>query len=163
MTDHRSSAQCQCGAVVLALDAPPILTNVCTCDDCQAAGHLLEGREGAPDILGPQGGTAYALVRKDRVTCTQGAAYLRAHRLRDGTPTLRGVAICCNSLMFADFTNGHWLSIAQDRFAPAALPASVPHYDRQGVGFALRLVTAWAAMGFKRPRFAPQGQPLPPI
>ena len=109
------------------------------------------------------------LYRKDRVQCVTGQQYLREHRLKPKSPTRRVVAACCNSAMFLDFTKGHWLSMFRNRFAAGAPPLEmrvmtaerragveladdVPNYPRHSGKFMLKLIAAWIAMGFRRPR-----------
>ena len=77
-------------------------------------------------------------------------------------------ARCCNTAMFADFTRGHWLSVYRGRLAdnvpPATmrlmtaarpqgviLPDDMTNYPRYSGKFMLKLLGAWAAMGFRRP------------
>ena len=108
------------------------------------------------------------LYRKDRVQCVTGRQHLEAHRLQPGSPTRRLVATCCNSAMFLDFTKGHWLSMYRKRFPPGAPPLEmrvmtkdrragveladdVPNYRGHSGRFMLKLITAWIAMGFRRP------------
>jgi hypothetical protein len=71
--------------------------------------------------------------------------------------------------MFADFTKGHWLSIYRARLADdvpslemrvmtASRPQGVtpsddaPSYAGVSGKFMWKLLTAWAAMGFRRPK-----------
>ena len=84
--------------------------------------------------------------RKDHVHCTQGASLLGEHRLKPESPTRRIVASCCNTAMFLDFTKGHWISIYRER-----LPLERTVVDRKSGLFVLRLVWAWAQMGFRTP------------
>ena len=147
-----TEVRCRCGKVALAAQGRPILTSVCHCADCQAAGRLLEARAGAAPILDATGGVAYVLFRKDRVHCLRGREQLREHRLTAGTPTRRVVATCCNSFMFAEFTKGHWLSVVRDRIADGPAIARAPAEETKSVTFLLRLIAAWARMGFRRPR-----------
>jgi hypothetical protein len=165
------TARCRCGKVQLETSGRPILTGTCYCTSCQEAGHRFEQLASAPPVLNSDGGTDYVLYRKDRVECAMGQAYLEEHRLRPDSPTRRVVAACCNSPIFLDFTKGHWLSIYRNRFPAEAPPLEMrvmTHERRAGVELAddlpnypgnsgklmLRLVSAWIAMGFRRPQIS---------
>jgi hypothetical protein len=125
----------------------------------------------APSVVGDDGGTNLMLYRKDRVGPITGGDLLQEHRLTPTSPTRRVVATCCNTPMFLEFTNGHWLSVYAgrlsgalppldmrvmtiDRLEQSPLPTDVPNYERQSAGFMWKLLTAWAAMGFRRPKVA---------
>jgi hypothetical protein len=59
--------------------------------------------------------------------------------------------------MVMDFTKGHWLSfymrvMTEDRPAGATLPGEVPIYPKRSARFMWKLLLAWGAMGFRRPR-----------
>lgn len=123
----------------------------------------------ARPMLEENGGTRFALYRKDRVEISKGGDLLRAHRLSSTAPTRRVVATCCNSPVFLEFKGGHWLSLysslwpegrapqpeirtmTSDRAADAALDNTIPAGTWQTVGFYGKLLTAWIAMGFKVP------------
>jgi hypothetical protein len=102
------------------------------------------------------------------VQCVTGQQYLREQRLKPESATRRVVATCRNSAMFLDFTKGHWLSMFRYRFATGGPPLEmrvmtaerragvvladdVPNYPRHSGKFMLKLITAWIAMGFRRP------------
>jgi len=164
------TAACQCEAVGLEVSGQPILSAICHCESCQTAGRRMEELAGAPPVLGPYGGTSFMLVRKDRIRCLRGEDHLAEVRLKPNSPTRRVLATCCNSPMFLEFTNGHWLSLYMDRFDPAdrARPElrtmtkdlRIPMEDNEGVPafashsgrFMWRLLKAWAAMGFRSPK-----------
>ncbi len=92
---------------------------------------------------------------------------LAEHRLTDDSKTRRVVATCCNTPMFLDLTQGHWLSIygalwpegalpkldlrTVTKHAPpgVVLPDDVPNARTHNVNFFFRLIMAWAAMGFR--------------
>ena len=162
-------ASCACGQVRLEAVGAPILSAVCYCESCRTAARAFEQVPGAPAVLDAGGGVAYCLFRKDRVTITQGADHLREHRLTPKSATRRVVATCCNAPMFLDFTSGHWLSLyrgrlrgdapplemgvmAKDWPAGAAPLGGLPTYPAHPARFMVRLLTAWAAMGFRRPK-----------
>jgi len=73
--------------------------------------------------------------------------------------------------MFLDFTPGHWLTIFRDRLSGQApeprmrimtkdkpegveLSNAIPAYDAQPPRLMFKLLAAWAAMGFRRPKIA---------
>jgi hypothetical protein len=152
MSHTMNKAKCRCGLVELEMRGAPIVTTVCHCSACREAGRILESLAGAAPILDTGEGTPFALFRKDRVQCVKGQENLRQHRLKDSSPTRRVVAVCCNTLMFLDFTKGHWITVARDRFDGSQVIAGAPHQDRQGAQFILRLIVSWAAMGFRTPK-----------
>jgi hypothetical protein len=166
---HSLFASCRCGQVAFEAAGAPILSATCYCESCRKAARQFEQAPGAPSVLNAEGGVDYCLFRKDRVKITKGAEHLRAHRLAEASPTRRVVAACCNAPMFLDFTKGHWLNIyrdrlpadapppemgvmAKDRPAGAARPGGLPAYPTYPPKFMIRLLAAWAAMGFRRPR-----------
>ena len=165
------TASCRCGAVVLEVAGAPIVHTACYCASCQAAGQRIEQLPDAPPVLGADGGSDYVLYRKDRVRCVKGSERLEAHRLKPDAPTRRMVAACCNSAMFLDFTKGHWLTLYRarlpepvrplemrvmtaDRPEGVVLPDDVPNYAGHTGKFMWKLLSAWAAMGFRMPKVA---------
>ncbi|MCG7625107.1 GFA family protein [Epibacterium sp. Ofav1-8] len=166
----RTELTCRCRQAALRVDGPPILSSECLCADCQAAGAILGTLPGAAPVLDGNRATRFVLFRKDRVRCLRGADHLSEHRLAPDSKTRRVIASCCNTPLFLDFTQGHWLSAyghlwsAEDlpplelrtmvRDAPegAALPRDVPNLATHGLRFFARLIGAWAAMGFRTPR-----------
>lgn len=161
---------CRCGKVALEAIGEPILGAACYCRSCQTAGGAFEAVAEAPPVLRTDGGTDYALFRKDRVRCARGAEFLAEHRLKPGSPTRRVVATCCNSPMFLEFTKGHWLSLYMERMAPEERPPielrtmtkdlavpvefddAIPAYNTHSGPFMWKLLWAWAAMGFRAPK-----------
>lgn len=170
MTTTQRLAKCACGHVALRLGGEPIVTAACYCTSCQTAGEVFAGLPGLVPVLQDDGGTAYLLCRKDRVEPVQGAEALREFRLKPGTPTRRVVAVCCNTPMFLEFQNGHWLSIYRERLPTADRPPvemrtmtmdrragvgfndAIPSYRKHSGRFMWRLLAAWAAMGFRAPK-----------
>ena len=161
-------ASCQCGKVVFEAAFAPILAVSCYCTSCQKAGHAFEKMPSAPPVLDADGGTPVLMYRKDRVRCVRGLELLEARKLKPDSPSRRIFTTCCNSAMLGDFTKGHWLSLYRKRFAgevppmqmrimtkerPAGivLREDVPNYDGFSGKFALKLIAAWVAMGFRRP------------
>lgn len=160
--------KCQCGEVSISAAGNPIVSSACYCSDCQAAGHEIEQLPDAPRLVSNDGGTLAVLFRKDRVKIVQGSNFLHEHRLTPDSPTRRVVATCCNSAMFLDYTKGFWLSIYTDRFASDApalqmrtmvkerpkgvtLKNDVPNYESFSGKFMVKLMLAWASMGFRSP------------
>lgn len=167
-----SEIVCRCGEVRLLASGAPILTAICHCHSCQRAGAGFAELPGAPRVLNADGGTEFVLFRKDRVVCARGEALLRAHRLAPQASTRRVLARCCDTPMFLEFAKGHWLSIyraclgasappvdmrvmTRDRSAGVALAADVPSYETHSLRFMWRLLSAWAAMGFRAPALGP--------
>ena len=165
------TATCQCGAVAFEAVGRPIAHTVCYCASCQEAGRRIEQLAGAPPVLDADGGTDFLLYRKDRVRCVQGGEQLEAHRLKPDSVTRRLVARCCNSAMALDFTRGHWLTVYRGRLPEDApplemrvmtadrregveLPDDLPNYSGHSGGFMWKLMSAWAAMGFRVPKVA---------
>jgi hypothetical protein len=164
-----STASCRCGAVVLEMTGPPIMRAACYCASCQEAGRQIQSLAGASPVLAADGGTDFVLYRKDRVRCVQGGDRLQARRLKPESPTRRLVATCCNSAMALDFTKGHWLTLYRarlsgpvqpldmrvmtaDRPQGVVLPDDAPNYPAHSGKFMGKLLGAWAAMGFRRPK-----------
>jgi len=169
--DIAQTAACRCGGVVLEVVGAPIVHAACYCASCQAAGRRIEQLADAPPLVGADGGTDLVLYRKDRVRCVQGGERLDAHRLKPESPTRRMVAACCNSAMFLDFTKGHWLTVYRarlpddvpplemrvmtaDRREGVVLPDDMPNYAAHTGRFMWKLLTAWAAMGFRTSKVA---------
>jgi hypothetical protein len=117
------------------------------------------------------GGTDYVIYRKDRVRCVSGGDLLEGRRLKPDSPTRRMIARCCDTPMFLDFTQGHWLTIYRDRLpdimppatmrmmtaerpAGVTLPDDMANYPGRSAKFMLKLLRAWMAMGFRRPAVA---------
>ncbi len=154
---------------MLEAKAWPIVSVACYCESCQQAARHFEQTEGAPPVLNADAGVDYCLFRKDRIKVVRGGEHLREHRLTASSPTRRVVAACCNAPMLLDFTPGHWLNLYRDRM-PSGAPAielGVMAKDRQAGGrpatsvrtypgmpprVMIRLLAAWVAMGFRRPK-----------
>jgi hypothetical protein len=160
---------CGCGQVSFDANGTPIARAICYCASCRTAGIGFAQAPGAPSIVGADGGTDMTLYRKDRIGPMSGGALLHEHRLNPESPTRRVVASCCNTPLFADFTKGHWLSVytgslageiapldmrvmTADRPAGPALPDDVPQHPKFPPRFMLKMLAAWMAMGFRRPK-----------
>lgn len=163
------AVSCRCGEVAFEAADAPIMTVACHCESCQEAGRRIAEMPGALPTVSPDGGTDFALYRKDRIRCVQGGGRLVEHRLKPDSPTRRMVAGCCNSAMFLEFKGGHWLSVYRGRLpegaAPVemrvmtgdqrdgiALPDDVPSYASHSGRFMWKLLGAWVAMGFRVPK-----------
>jgi hypothetical protein len=168
MSAQRLTASCSCGAVEIEAMGTPIVVAICFCDDCQAAARRIEAMPGAAPFRQNDGGTPLVVYRKDRVRWTRGEKLLTKFKLRDGSPTNRRLATCCNSVMLLDFDDTKfWADIYGARiqgtapkpemlictkFAPEtpANPDRLPSYSRHAPKFILRLLAARAAMLFSR-------------
>lgn len=163
------TASCRCGAVAFEVMGAPIICAACYCESCQEAGQRFAQIADAPPVLSADGGTDFILHRKDRIVCTRGGETLQEHRLTPESATRRMVAGCCNSPMFLEFAQGHWLSLYRGRLSEGAPPlemrvmtanrrqgvelaGDVPNYATHSVKFMWRLLSAWAAMGFRVPK-----------
>jgi hypothetical protein len=171
MTDY-ARLRCRCGQVQVTLEQAPFLVVGCCCDSCRMAEARL--RHLSPDLppLGQHGATHFALCRKDRLRFDAGANHLREFRLTPDATTRRVIAGCCNTPVFLEFLNGHWLSVYASLWptavAPvismrtmtgdlpgplaAALPDNATNCRRHSLSFFARLMGAWIAMGFRRPK-----------
>src|SRR5918997_4397482 len=113
MSEHSKSltiARCSCEGVELGALGDPIMSAVCYCQSCQEGSRQIEALPYGRPVCDSDGGTAYVLYRKDRIEYSKGSQLLRGYKLTDESPTRRVVASCCNSPMFLDFEQGHWLS-----------------------------------------------------
>ena len=160
---------CACGAVEMEAQKSPILSTECHCTSCRTAADMMRALHGAPPLRESSGGIRMVMYPKDRVRCSKGAAHLREFRLTDTTKTRRVVAACCNTPMFLDFTQGHWIDLyghlwpigtlpplqmrtmTGDLDDPSILPRDVPNLKTHSPRFFLRLIGAWAAMRFRTP------------
>ncbi len=161
---------CACGQLQLAVDGRPIITSECHCTSCRTAGSRLQALPSSPRVLEENGGTHFVLYRKDRVRFLAGTEHLRELRLSPKSPTRRVVATCCHTPIFLEFQNGHWLSLygrlwpedvrppislrtmTSDLPPGTALPDDVPNARTQNAAFFAKLLGAWIAMGFRRPK-----------
>ncbi|MCC5970854.1 MAG: hypothetical protein JJU15_12985 [Pararhodobacter sp.] len=161
---------CACGQVALNLTGRHILSAECLCSDCQQAAVAFQALPDTRPVVDDKGATRFVLYRKDRVQCERGQEFLAEHRLTDDSKTRRVIATCCNTPMFLDFTQGHWLSIygtlwpdgalpklnlrtmTKDAPADVVLPDDVPNARTHNIGFFAKLIIAWAAMGFRVPK-----------
>jgi hypothetical protein len=161
---------CACGRLALEVERAPIVSVECHCNSCRAAGARLRTLAAAPQVLEANGGTRFVLYRKDRVRFLRGTELLKELRLTPGAKTRRVVATCCNTPVFLEFQNGHWLSLYGCLWPEGTLPAlelrtmtsdlpdrsalgdDAPNGRRQSVSFMAKLLGAWIAMGFRSPK-----------
>jgi hypothetical protein len=161
-------ASCACGSVELDAIGAPIVGAVCYCDDCQTGARRIQALSNAAPVQDGDGGTAYLLYRKDRVTCTKGAERLEGLKIRDKSATNRVVASCCSAAMMLNFDDGKpWVSVYRARFegdvpplqmrintrfrvGSSPLPNDLPNYAGFPLRFIARLVRAWVAVRLGR-------------
>jgi hypothetical protein len=141
---------------------------VCYCDTCQAGSGRIEALPNAPPVLGPDGGSAYVLYRKDRIKYVKGAELLKDMKLEKTSTTSRVVATCCNSAMVMRFDDAkHWVPVYRARFQDelppvqwrictkfkpenAVLPTDVPSSAMYPGGLMWKLLSSKIAMLFSR-------------
>lgn len=170
MTKQTTVLTCTCGQVALEVQGRPIVSAECLCTDCQNAGAFLQSLPGAPPTLDQKAATRFVLYRKDKVRDVKGQGFLREHRLSKDSKTRRVVAICCNTPMFLEFSNGHWLSVygglwpvaslpalqirtmTRDRPEGVELPDDVPNPRTHTFSFYAKLLRTWAAMRLRAPK-----------
>ena len=159
-----NTATCACGRVAMEAQGAPIVSAICYCDDCQEGGRRIEALPGAARVLNEDGGSDYVVYRKDRVRVSRGTELLKATKVKEGSPTNRVIATCCNSAMMLNFDDSkHWLDFYRarlrtpappaqmlvcTRFAPApdSLPRDVPAYPGHPFNFIAKLLRARIAM-----------------
>ncbi|NZA26466.1 hypothetical protein H0E84_08710 [Luteimonas sp. SJ-92] len=167
---------CACGQVRLEATGDPITSTECHCASCRASAIRLQAVPNGPHLQEPNGGTRFVLYRKDRIDFLGGWELLESFRLSADAKTRRVIASCCNTPVFLEFENGHWLSLygglwtpetlprlelrtmTSDLPDPSVLPDDVPNMRRQSGRFFVKLLGAWIAMGFRAPRLAITGE-----
>jgi len=113
---HSMTARCVCGSVELQAVGDAITSVVCYCDDCHEGARQIKALPNAGPVRDPDGGSAFVIYRKDRVTCSKGARLLRAYKIKDQSATNRLVATCCNSAMLLNFDDRrHWVDLYRAR------------------------------------------------
>ena len=168
MANPPMTIRCACGEVGAEVLGRAIPSASCFCGDCQAAAERLEALPGGNTVRDADGGTPLVLQNKRRFRLSRGAEKLEAHKLREGSPTSRFVATCCNTPMYLGFDNGlHWVSIFRHRFQGDAPPLEmrintkampgfrraedgVPTYASVPASFIGRLMLDRLAMVFRR-------------
>jgi hypothetical protein len=162
------TARCSCGSVEIEAFGTPITSVVCYCDSCQEGSRQIEALTKAVPILGPDGGTAYILYRKDRVKYSKGAELLKGYRIEEKSTTSRVVATCCSSAMVMRFDDAkHWVPVYRARFQGdvpplqwrictkfkpenAVVPTDIPGSTMYPAGFMWKLLTSKLSMLFSR-------------
>ena len=170
-----SDLGCKCGSMRMQVRGPHIAVVECLCGDCHIAADQLEKLDGVGSMTNSLGATPYVMHRKDRITITQGQEHLRNHRIRPDATTRRVIASCCNTPMYMEMKDGHWLSIYAKLWPDEArpelemrtmtgkaptqdqLPNDVPNLNTHNLSFYWRLFVAWAAMRFRNPEFKVDG------
>jgi hypothetical protein len=150
VTARDLTSVCRCGATAFSTVGSPITVATCHCESCKAAAHQFAEKGGGP-VIGDHGGVDYVLFRKDRVTLLRGKENLADRHLKIDSPTRRVVATCCHSPMLLDFAPGHWLSLYRSGFGEQAPAPTMRAYTAK---FFVKLIVAWAAMGFRRPKLS---------
>jgi len=166
---------CACGAVRAEVTGAPILVSECLCDSCRAAAGRLAALPGARSILTSYGATPAAECRKDRLRFIAGTEQLREFRLKPDAGSRRVIAACCNTPLFLEMKGGHWLSVYLHLWPEAlrpkpelrtmtgdlpdasVLPDDIPNLKTHTIGFYMKLLGAWIAMGFRNPRIEVAG------
>lgn len=161
---------CACGQFHVELTGKPFITTECHCDSCREAARRMSALPAAFPPADNNGGTPFALYRKDRIGFPDGTDNLKAYRLTEQSPTRRVVTTCCNSPIFLEFQSGHWLSLYANLWPLERRPAiairtmtsdlpenhllddALPAGKAVTAGFYWKLLTAWVAMGFKVPK-----------
>ena len=162
------TARCSCGSVEIEAFGTPITSAVCYCDSCQEGSRQIETLTNAVPVLGPDGGTAYVLYRKDRITYSKGAELLKGYKIDEKSTTSRVVATCCNSAMVMRFDDArHWVPVYRARFQGdipplqwrictkfkpenAVLPTDIPSSTMYPAGLGWKLLTSKLSMLFSR-------------
>jgi hypothetical protein len=167
---NETTVTCDCGDAALILQGDPIMVVECLCDSCREAGKIMEALPGAAPLLDGKGATAAAMYRKDRIRCARGDASMEAFRLKPESKTRRVLAKCCNTPMLMEFTSGHWIDVYTARWpeelrpspemrtmvrdlpADTGMPNDIPNLKGHSGKFFARLLGAWIAMRFRRPK-----------
>ncbi|QDE81584.1 GFA family protein [Myxococcus xanthus] len=163
---------CACGQVHLQVEGAHIVSVECCCNSCRAAGARMQALPAARQVLESHGATRFVLYRKDRVRFLEGTDRLKEFRLTPEAKTRRFVATCCNTPVFLEFENGHWLSLygclwptgtlprlemrtmTGDLPPGVVLPDDVPNGKSQTLSFFIKLLGAWIMMGLRSPKIA---------
>ena len=156
--------RCSCGNVEIEAFGTPITSTVCYCDTCQEGSRQIEALPNAVPILGPDGGTAYVLYRKDRIKYSKGAELLKRYKIDEKSTTSRVVATCCNAAMVMQFDDAkHWVPVYRGRFQGempplewrictkfkpenAEIPKDIPSSAMYPAGLMLKLLTSKLSM-----------------
>ena len=173
MSGNDMRLACACGKFHLEVSGEPIISTECHCQSCRDAAARLPAL--AARAQSANGGTHYVLCRKDRIRFPEGTGGLKEFRLAPDSPTRRVLAVCCDTPIFLEFKDGHWLSLyaslwpehtapsielrtmTKDLPPSTSLAGDVPAGALPTAGFYARLLGAWIAMGFKVPAVSVPG------
>ncbi len=162
------TVNCRCGQVSVEAFGAPFAAVVCHCSDCREGSRQIESLPNSISIREPGGGTAYLAYRKDRVTYVRGQALLKGFKLREGSPTNRVVATCCNCAMLLSFDDGkHWVDLYRARCSgdvppiqmhictkfkleDETIPVGVRQHPHYPPSLLMKLVLARVAMALQR-------------
>jgi hypothetical protein len=175
MPHSTTRLSCACGQFHLEVIGKPIINAECHCTSCREAGARLASVPPAFPLQEANGGTRYVLYRKDRVRFPDGSENLAQFHLTPTSPTRRVLTKCCNTPVFTEFKNGHWLSLYAGLWAEQPLPpldlrtqtgnlppgtqltGDIPAGAMATAGFYAKLLGSWIAMGFRVPTIAVSG------
>lgn len=107
---------CDCGQVKFQAAAKPIVTAVCYCTDCQAAGDIIDAYEDVKPFREADGGTPYVTLHEKDWLEISGQELLKPVKLKPSSPTTRYVTTCCNSPIFIKLKSGFWTSTYRARY-----------------------------------------------
>ncbi len=116
MSTYPQTVSCECGLVTFKAAAPPIVTAVCYCGDCQDAGDVMDGFNGIKPFRETDGGTPYVTLRDKDWIALGGQDRLEPVILKPNSPTTRYVTTCCRSPLFIKFKTGFWTSTYRERY-----------------------------------------------
>jgi len=122
MTTFPQLVSCECGEVKFRAISKPIVTAVCYCEDCQAAGDIIDKFENVKPFRESDGGTPYVTLHDKDWLALKGENKLESIKLKPDSPTTRYVTTCCRSPLFIKYSSGFWTSTYRTRYnAPPAL------------------------------------------
>ncbi len=110
---------CKCGSVVFEAVGEPIVSAVCYCVDCQAASDKIKSIYANAVVAETDGGTAYSTFKDEQWHCVKGGELLTGIKLREGSPTTRFIATCCQSPLYLKYKYGFWISTYRQQFRDA--------------------------------------------
>jgi len=116
MNNFSQIVACECGQVEFETSADPIVTAVCYCDDCQAAGEIIGNLQNVKCFREKDGGTPYVTLHDKNWLGLKGQDLLEPFKLKPNSPTTRYVTTCCRSPLFVKFKSGFWTSTYRSRY-----------------------------------------------
>ena len=116
MNSFPQLVSCDCGKVKFQATSKPIVTAVCYCTDCQAAGDIMADYKDIKPFREPDGGTPYVTLHDKDWTAIDGEELLQPLKLKPDSPTTRYVATCCQSPIYLKFKSGFWTSTYRARY-----------------------------------------------